>query len=541
MFGRLGIGSEKDELFPVQVKFGNPNGTEEDTVKIVGIAAGAYHSLALADDGAVWCWGYNIYGQLGINGEDLHDDKYAVGDNSLVPVVLNKFLELHPPDSSTAVSEEEGKTSLKICAVKAGGMTSLAIDNGGMLWMWGNCPQQSKEGGLSFVSSFTPTPVWDFHGHTVVKVACGNEHIVALVSAGELYSGEDLVCYSWGYNSHGQLGLGDRESRLHPEAVKTFDKESLSTIYGVACGAFHTALLTHKKNPGDTLESTCWTFGLGNNGQLGHGTTQSTSFPTLVKELPQNVDLISVDCGLFHTSVVSSAGDVWSWGMEKGLGLCPDASRAETDSGDALSPRLMSCKPYQPKFPDPIKVACGAAHTVIVAQEGYRIWSWGRGKSGVLGNGKGVDCYTPTIVLWPPMMEDFKDEEVKSSVEKDKVREKETEKITETDEKLSSVLNELKLLQTKQSIMEKYASILHGSIFGKPFDEQDIPASLRNSGSFDIAIEWEKMLEAADHRKLVRLEMFYRDMLAGVKDELMKRRIKEIIKECLQSTSGAKN
>ncbi|TKY74545.1 Ultraviolet-B receptor UVR8 [Spatholobus suberectus] len=518
MFGRLGTGSEKDELFPAQLNFGNPNpnpnpnGTQ-DTVKIVGIAAGAYHTLALA--------------------EESHDNEYAVGDYSLVPRLLNKFLELLSPDSSSGVSEAEGKTSLKICAVKAGGMMSLAIDNRGTLWMWGNCPQQSNEGGLSLVSTFTPTPVWDFQGHTVVKVACGNEHVVALVSAGESDNGEDLVCYSWGYNSHGQLGLGDKESRLHPEVVKTFDEES---PYEVACGAFHTALLTHKKKSSDTLESTCWTFGLGDNGQLGHGTTQSTLFPTPVKELPQNVYLICLDCGLFHTSVVSSAGDVWSWGMEKGLGLCPDASRAETDSGDALSPLVMSCKPYQPKFPDPVKVVCGAAHTVIVAQEGYRMWSWGRGRGGVLGNGKGVDCYTPTVVLWPTMMEDFEEEEVKGSGEQDKVREKETEVITETEERLSSALNELKLLQTKLSIMEKYASILHGSIFGKPFDEQDIPVSLRNSDTFDIAKEWEKMLEAADHTKLIRLEMFYRDMLAGVKDELMKRRIKEIVKECLQSS-----
>ncbi|WJX35806.1 hypothetical protein P8452_23754 [Trifolium repens] len=61
MFGRLGLGSEKDELLPVKLNFENPNGNgTEDSVKIVGIAAGAYHSLALADDGSVWCWGYNI-------------------------------------------------------------------------------------------------------------------------------------------------------------------------------------------------------------------------------------------------------------------------------------------------------------------------------------------------------------------------------------------------------------------------------------------------------------------------------------------------
>ncbi|XP_019438424.1 PREDICTED: ultraviolet-B receptor UVR8 [Lupinus angustifolius] len=537
MFGRLGLDSEKDEIFPVQVKFQNPNG---DTLKIVAIAAGAYHSLALSDDGSVWCWGYNLYGQLGINGEDSNDINYTGRDYSLVPCLLNKFLELHVPDSSTDTPEAEGKESLKICAVKAGGMMSLAIDNHGALWIWGNCPQKVKEGELSLVSNFTPTPVWDFHGHTVVKVACGNEHIVALVSAGESYNGEDLVCYSWGCNSHGQLGLGDRDSRSRPEVVKTFDKESPWAVYEVACGAFHTALLTHKKKPHDTLESTCWTFGLGDNGQLGHGTTQSALFPTPVNELPQNVFFISVDCGLFHTSAVSSAGDVWSWGMEKGLGLCPDASHSEADSGDALLPLLISRMPYQPQFPDPVQVACGAAHTVIVAQEGYKIWSWGRGRSGALGNGREVDFYIPTIVLWPPLKEDFKEEELKSGDEQDKVKEKETEAITETDEKLSSALNEVKLLQSKLSTIEKYAGILHGCVFGKPFVEQDIPASLRNSGSFDIAKEWENMLEAADHRNLMRLEMFYRDMHAGVKDKLMKRRIKEIITECLQSSEVKK-
>ncbi|CAN8299292.1 unnamed protein product [Cochlearia groenlandica] len=53
MFGRLGNGKESDELVPVRVEF-------EDRARIVGIAAGAYHSLAVSDDGSVWCWGYNI-------------------------------------------------------------------------------------------------------------------------------------------------------------------------------------------------------------------------------------------------------------------------------------------------------------------------------------------------------------------------------------------------------------------------------------------------------------------------------------------------
>ncbi|KAJ7958819.1 ultraviolet-B receptor UVR8, partial [Quillaja saponaria] len=535
MLGRLGQGSQEDVLFPAKVKFDVPNRSEEK-VKIVGVTAGAYHSLALSDDGSVWCWGYNIYGQLGLNGENSEHKEHLDGDFSSVPHLMDKFLELGSPGSLADGSERKGK-ALKICAVRAGGMMSLAIDNLGALWMWGNCPQPSsiKEGLFSLISSSIPIPVWNFHGHTVVKVACGNEHVVALVSAGETYNGEDLVCYSWGNNNHGQLGLGDRESRPHPEVVESFNQDSSWAIYEVACGSFHTALLTHKKRPSDMLASMCWTFGLGDNGQLGHGTTQSALFPKVIEELPQHLYLISVDCGLFHTSVVSSAGDVWSWGMEKGLGLCPDASYARVDVGDALSPLLISRGPHQPKFPDPVQVACGAAHTVLVADDGYKLWSWGRGRNGVLGNGKAVDYYDPTIVLWPPLTEAFKQEELWTSSEENKTKENVSEGVREADERLSLAMKEMKLLQSKLSTIERYASILHGSIFGKPFVEQDIPMSLQNSGTFDIAKEWENMLEAADRGKLVGLEMFYRNMLAGVKDKLLKKRIQELIKESLQS------
>ncbi|XP_077210631.1 regulator of chromosome condensation (RCC1) family protein [Tasmannia lanceolata] len=541
-FGRLGTGKESDELFPVRIGFDlskkvglSEEICERTNPKFVGIAAGAYHSLALEDDGSVWSWGYNVYGQLG----------FSEG-NSSVPCFIEQLLQLGSPDS-VEESNPINKTPLKVSSVKAGGMMSLAIDSLGGLWMWGNCPPQSStnDGEFSLVSSSVPLPVREFHGQTVIKVACGNEHVVALVSPGETLTGNNLVCYSWGNNNHGQLGLGDKESRLYPSIVETFNQECPWAVYEIACGAFHTAVLTSRKMGSETGSSNvsmkesemkgfmCWTFGLGDNGQLGNGTTTSTCLPGPVNELPQDAFLISVDCGLFHTCVVSAAGDVWAWGMEKGLGLCPDASFSGTDSGDALSPLRILCNElHGPKFEDPVQVACGAAHTVLVANDGYKLWAWGRGRSGVLGGGSTTDSFVPCIAMWPPLADNF--DEVTIGKE-GKVKDNEFGKMME--KKLSLALEEMEVLRTKLALMERYASILHGSIFGKSFTERDLPAVLLNWGTFNIEKEWENMIESADRGKLTRIEAFYQNMLAGVKDKLMKRRIEEIVKECLHSLS----
>ncbi|XP_071709237.1 ultraviolet-B receptor UVR8-like [Rutidosis leptorrhynchoides] len=533
-FGRLGTGSELDRLFPAKIEF---NSTKP--VKIVGVAAGAYHSLALSDDGSVWSWGHNTYGQLGFNGE-----------NSMVPSLVEVFNGLSPPHGSITNSE----TGLKISSIKAGGMMSLAIDDLGSLWIWGNCPPQDppNEGEeFSLVATYTPTPVWNFHGQTVVKVACGSEHIVALVSVGETHKGGDLVCYSWGSNNHGQLGLGDTNIRTTPQIIETFNTKSNWAAYELACGAFHTSILAYKKGDGEINKSVCWCFGLGDNGQLGLGTTKKALVPDIVRSLPVNLWLISVDCGLFHTSVVSSVGDVWSWGMENGLGLCNEASFNESEGGDALIPRLISYNDeYGSKFPYPIQVACGAAHTILLADNGYRLWSWGRGRSGVLGNGQVNDFFDPNLVLWPPLQEVFVKYDEQQQYPIPQIHEYKNE-YKKNDDKMDNYkksdenmdaeksLVDITEIEKKLLVMERYTSMLHSSVFGTPFkEENDLPMFLNDAGSFDVGKEWEKMLESYDDSTLVRLETFYRNMLAAVKDKIMKKKIKKMVKECLESSTN---
>src|ERR1051325_8887217 len=62
-YGCLGDSTTLYRTTPIQVH--GPNNVGFLT-GIVAIAAGAYHSFAIKNDGTLWAWGYNSDGQLGI-------------------------------------------------------------------------------------------------------------------------------------------------------------------------------------------------------------------------------------------------------------------------------------------------------------------------------------------------------------------------------------------------------------------------------------------------------------------------------------------
>jgi len=102
--GELGDGNTIDRMAPVQVRGPGNVGFLKG---IIAIAGGGNHSLALKNDGTVWTWGYNIYGQLG--------DGTTI--NRTTPVQVN------------------GLTN--VVAISGGGWHSLALKNDGSVWTWG--------------------------------------------------------------------------------------------------------------------------------------------------------------------------------------------------------------------------------------------------------------------------------------------------------------------------------------------------------------------------------------------------------------------
>ncbi|KAE9453581.1 hypothetical protein C3L33_14545, partial [Rhododendron williamsianum] len=131
-----------------------------DDVRIIQIAGGGYHSLALTDDGKVLSWGHGGHGQLG---------HYST-QNQKIPVPI------------------EGLADERVTHIACGGSSSAAITDKGKLYMWGNA--KDSQLGIPGLPEVQPFPVEvkflteddGFGTHHVLSVAIGASHVICLVS-----------------------------------------------------------------------------------------------------------------------------------------------------------------------------------------------------------------------------------------------------------------------------------------------------------------------------------------------------------------------
>ncbi len=206
--GQLGNNSTTNSAVPVAV---TGSGVLAGKT-VVAVAAGSLHALALCSDGTVAAWGSSYYGQLGND---------TTGSSS-VPV---------------AVSRSGVLSSKTVVAVAAGGGHSLVVCSDGTVAAWGDNSdgQLGKSGTYGARVPVAVTSTGVLAGKTVLAVAAGDAHSLALCSDG--------TTVAWGNNGGGQLGNNSTTRSSVPVAVTNTGVLAGKTVVAVAAGRSHSMAL----------------------------------------------------------------------------------------------------------------------------------------------------------------------------------------------------------------------------------------------------------------------------------------------------------
>ncbi|NWS14415.1 RPGR regulator, partial [Pachyramphus minor] len=302
-WGQLGLGSKSTVSKPTCVKALKP---EKPKLAVCG----RNHTLVYTEKGNVYAAGGNSEGQLGLG-----DTEERTTFN-----LVSFFTNQH-----------------KIKQLAAGSYTSAAVTEDGQLFVWGD----NSEGqiGLAYESCVS-VPCRVDVGKPVSSVSCGYYHSALITGDGELYT--------FGEPANGKLGLLPEQLKNNrvPQPVLGI----MEKVNKVACGGEHTVVLT---------ETDVYTFGLGQYGQLGHGTfVFESSVPKSVKHLKKH-KIRNVACGENHTAVIAENGLMFTFGD----GRHGKLGFGEESFTNLFDPTL--CYNFL-KF-TVLLVACGGCHMLVFA------------------------------------------------------------------------------------------------------------------------------------------------------------------------------
>ncbi|XP_057187896.1 probable E3 ubiquitin-protein ligase HERC3 isoform X4 [Triplophysa rosa] len=220
-------------------------------------------------------------------------------------------------------------------------------------------------------------PLKDLANRHVIQITSGDQHSMALTQEGQVFV--------WGENSHGQLGLGEGGSGSQtPQHVQCLDGVPLAQI---SAGGDHSFVLS--------LSGVVFGWGKNSSGQLGLGDTTDRHVPTVVKSLNgKKTQFIS--CGGEHTATLSKGGTVFTFGSGVFGQLGHNSFKDEYLPG--VVAELWGSEVSQ--------VTCGRHHTLVLVAPSKRIYSFGCGMQGQLGNGKMTNQSVPSPVHLPAEFND---------------------------------------------------------------------------------------------------------------------------------------
>ncbi|MCG8687151.1 MAG: hypothetical protein MI892_19890, partial [Desulfobacterales bacterium] len=355
-WGQLGLDPNTvDPNFPYVFEPVAPVSFPED-VNIVSVCAGGFHSLALDDQGRIWAWGANDRGQLGDDSLDL------IGYYE--PGLVN--------------------LSIPVVAITAGGLFSLALDQNGLVWAWGD--NNSNQLGNNTNGGFSSTPYATTQNYDAMRsLNAGREHSLVVNDSNNVFA--------WGRGTEGQLDYSFPYNQFVPLYLGF-----LEPTHQMAAGAFHSLIID--------ANDRVWGWGQNTQGQLGSGSISSDpnepNAPILALFDPP-ITIDSIYAGDTHSLAVDVNNHLWAWGDNSlgqiGIGLTDPNGNDPNDPND---PNIVV--PIEVPVPEVNSIDAGRSYTVMIDNHGAPR-SWGTLN---FGSSDVNDVYesTPTLVLGFPCVLD---------------------------------------------------------------------------------------------------------------------------------------
>ncbi|XP_040057151.2 RCC1 and BTB domain-containing protein 1 [Gasterosteus aculeatus] len=265
----LGTGDSQSSIVPKKLDFLSGR-------KVVRLSYGSGpHVLLATEDGELFAWGHNGYSQLG-NGTT---------NQGVAPVLVSANL-----------------LNKKVTDVACGSHHSMALTDSGEVYAWGynNCGQV---GSGSTANQPTPRRVSSsLQSKVAVSIVCGQNSSLAVVENGEVYG--------WGYNGNGQLGLGNNGNQLTPCRLAALQGLCVQQIVS---GYAHSLALTD--------EGLLYTWGANTYGQLGTGNKSNQLSPVHIMTEKERIVEVAA-CHSTHTSAAKTqSGQVYMWGQCRGQSI----------------------------------------------------------------------------------------------------------------------------------------------------------------------------------------------------------------------------
>tara|TARA_B100000003_G_scaffold61026_1_gene54536 strand:- start:43 stop:1662 length:1620 start_codon:yes stop_codon:yes gene_type:complete len=266
--------------------------------------------LMTKTDGTLWSWGRGNNGQLG------HNDTADRSSPTQIP-----------------------GTQWSLTATQRYVSTALKTD--GTLWQWGYNGGNGLGNNTEGIEFSSPIFISGAQWNNISKGGGNCRSFFATKTDGTMWS--------WGYNSHGQLGINDQAARsspiqvpgtqwnimasstYHSMHIKTdgtlwgigYNDDSFGRPLGVNDNVSRSSPIQLPGNQwtdvavnqqGQTYatktDGTLWSWGQNNNGALGHNDTVSRSSPT---QIP-GTEWDSLGSGYRSGSCTKTDGTLWIWG-----------------------------------------------------------------------------------------------------------------------------------------------------------------------------------------------------------------------------------